>query len=249
MSSSYSSSDEISEKRSHGGRRKGSGRKPLPPHLKKARRKFFEERNKQIRLRRELIHDLEAWGEKHGMKRTSYSDIIALGFEIVKREEEKEKKLRDDKLKQSLDTLDIHVPPLLRFKKQKLQTSTDSVHDLDEEAVSSPSSSSSLSSSTDETVLSDEHIYDSSSKYSRKGRLARNLNNNNNNNNGINNNDNHYQCTTKTTIDELLNDEEDDDDQHVVEGLHKEVISLILKLRKEVMMTYIPNNTPSYLEE
>lgn len=247
MSSSYSSSDELCEKRTHGGRRKGSGRKPLPPHLKKARRKFFEERNKQIRLRRELIHDLEAWGEKHGMKRTSYSDIIALGFEIVKREEEKEKKVRDDKLKQSLNSLDIHAPPLLRFKKQKLQTSTDSIHDLDEEAVSSPSSSSSLSSSTDETVLSDEHIYDSSSKYSHKGRLARNLNNNNNNND---NNNTNYQCTTKAgSIDGLLNDEEEDDDQQLVEGLHKEVISLILKLRKEVMMTYIPNNTPSYLEE
>jgi len=242
MSSSYSSSEDISEKRTHGGRRKGSGRKPLPPHLKKARRKFFEERNKQIRLRRELIHDLEAWGEKHGMKRTSYSDIIALGFEIVKREEEKEKKLRDDKLKQSLDNLDIHAPPLLRFKKQKLQTSnSNSANDLEEEPVSSPSSST---SSMDESILSDEHIHDSSSKYSRKGRLARNLNNT-------------YQCNTTTTTtttstaskNVAVDGLEDDDDDQVVEGLHKEVISLILKLRKEVMMSYIPSTTPSYLEE
>jgi hypothetical protein len=81
------SSPEAQPKRTHGGRRKGSGRKPLPPHLKKARRKYFEQRNKQIRLKRELIHDLETWGEDHGIKRTSYSDIIGLAMDIVKKNE------------------------------------------------------------------------------------------------------------------------------------------------------------------
>jgi len=183
MSSSYSSSEEMSEKRTHGGRRKGSGRKPLPPHLKKARRKFFEERNKQIRLRRELIYDLEAWGEKHGMKKTSYSDIIALGFEIIKREEEREKQ-REAKLKKTVDN-EVQAPPLLRFKKQKL------VHPDDEEVVSSPSSQ-------DESNYSED-----------------------------------------------VEGTYEDADQRKIESLNKDVINLILKLRREVMMSYIVKRTES----
>jgi len=183
MSSEYSSSDELNEKRTHGGRRKGSGRKPLPPHLKKARRKFFEERNKQIRLRRELIYDLEAWGEKHGMKKTSYSDIIALGFEIIKREEEREKQ-REAKLKKTVDT-EVQEPPLLRFKKQKL------VHPDDEEVVSSPSSQDEFSYSEDV-----EGTYE-------------------------------------------------DADQRKIETLNKDVINLILKLRREVMVSYIVKRSES----